>query len=233
MSRTQRLFDLLQLLRCHKYPVAATTLAEQLGVSVRTVYRDIATLQSQGAEIAGEAGLGYLLKPNFMLPPLMFSYEELQALRLGANWVSKQDDQQMTLAAQNALAKIAAILPDSLKLQMERETVRVGPSAEKAAVTVPLSQIRQSIRRGVVVDICYIDAQAQLTTRRIWPVLLGFMESCYMLVAWCETRQAFRHFRVDRLKQYHETDQRYPQSQQQLLRAWQATQGIPDNPIAY
>ncbi|UTM57090.1 HTH domain-containing protein [Photobacterium sp. CCB-ST2H9] len=116
MSRSQRLFDLLQHLRCHKYPVSAATLARELGVSVRTVYRDIATLQAQGAEIEGEAGLGYILKPGFTLPPLMFSVDELEALLMGAEWISSQANGEFSVAAQNAIAKISAVLPTELKL---------------------------------------------------------------------------------------------------------------------
>jgi predicted DNA-binding transcriptional regulator YafY len=228
MSRTQRLFDLLQLLRCHKYPVSAATLADKLSVSIRTVYRDIATLQSQGAEIEGEAGLGYILKPNFMLPPLMFNYEELEALVLGAEWIAKQDDQAMTQAARHAIAKISAILPDTLKWQLERETVRVGPRVEKAPLKIELAWVRNAIRQESIVEIGYIDNQGQFTMRRIWPVLLGFFEACYMLVAWCESRQDFRHFRLDRINTYHDTEQRYPRRQRELLQSWRETQGIAD-----
>ncbi|SHF44355.1 YafY family protein [Vibrio gazogenes] len=233
MSRTQRLFDLLQLLRCHKYPVAAATLADELNVSVRTIYRDIATLQSQGAEIEGTAGLGYLLKPNFMLPPLMFSYEELEALLLGAEWVTHQDDSAMTQAARHAIAKISAILPDTLKWQLERETFRVGPGLEKPPLLVDLALIRQAIRQESIIEIEYVDQQGNLTIRRLWPVLLGFFEACYMLVAWCENRQAFRHFRVDRIRTFHDTAQRYPRRQRDLVKAWQATQGVADKQTRY
>ncbi|RTG38821.1 helix-turn-helix transcriptional regulator, partial [Serratia marcescens] len=99
MSRAQRLLDLMQLLRNHRYPVAGHALAQTLGISMRTLYRDIATLQQQGAEIAGEAGVGYVLRPGFMLPPLMFSPAETEALVLGMRWVSRRGDSQLASAA--------------------------------------------------------------------------------------------------------------------------------------
>lgn len=114
MSRTQRLFELIQILRCHRYPVSEQQLAQDLNVSLRTVYRDIATLQAQGASIEGEPGLGYVLRPGFILPPLMFSEEEVEALVLGARWVARRTDKNLRHAATNVLAKISAVLPKDL-----------------------------------------------------------------------------------------------------------------------
>lgn len=111
MSRSERLLDLIQILRRHRRPVSGRTLAEEMGVSIRTLYRDIATLQGQGAPIEGEAGLGYVLKPGFMLPPLMFTDEEVEAIVLGSRWVAKQPDKRLAAAAADALSKIAAVLP--------------------------------------------------------------------------------------------------------------------------
>src|SRR6188768_1153433 len=106
MSRTERLFDLIQILRRHRYPVSGITLAQELGISLRTLYRDISSLQAQGAEIKGEPGMGYILQPGFMLPPLMFSEEEIEALVLGSRWVHQRADRALADAAANVLAKI-------------------------------------------------------------------------------------------------------------------------------
>src|SRR5438105_14160976 len=120
MSRTERLLELLQILRRHRAPVSGATLAADLDISIRTLYRDIATLQGQGAEIQGEPGLGYVLKPGFMLPPLMFSIDELEALVLGAGWVGRQtDDARLSRAAGNALSKIGAVLPPDLRREID------------------------------------------------------------------------------------------------------------------
>lgn len=126
MSRAQRLLDVIQLLRSHRRPVAACRLADELGVSLRTIYRDIETLKSQGAHIDGEAGIGYVLRPGFMLPPLMFSEEEIEALVLGGRWVAAQPDEPLGKAARNALAKIAAVLPDDLQRSLETSSLMVA-----------------------------------------------------------------------------------------------------------
>ncbi len=115
MSKSNRLFDLMQMLRRHNGPVPGTELAREAGVSLRTIYRDIGTLQAMGADIEGEPGFGYVLKPGFLLPPLMFSQDELHALALGAQWVGRQTDDGLAFAAQNAIAKIGAVLPTELR----------------------------------------------------------------------------------------------------------------------
>ncbi len=111
MSRSERLLQMMQLLRRYRVPVTGRMLADELGISLRTAYRDIALLQVQGADIEGEAGVGYLLRPGFMLPPLMFSEDELEALALGSRWVSKRADKRLSVAAHDAFAKILAVLP--------------------------------------------------------------------------------------------------------------------------
>ena len=147
MSRTERLLELLQVLRRHRAPVAGATLASDLNISLRTLYRDIATLQGQGAEIEGEPGLGYVLKPGFMLPPLMFSIDELEALILGAGWVGKQhDDQRLSKAAGNAMTKIAAVLPSDLRSEIEKGSLYVVPSRQ-IPVKVDPSLLRDALRK--------------------------------------------------------------------------------------
>jgi predicted DNA-binding transcriptional regulator YafY len=122
MSRSQRLLDLMQVLRRHRRPVIGAVLAEKVGVSLRTLYRDIESLKGLGAYIDGEAGVGYVLRPGFMLPPLMFTEEEIEALVLGSRWVSERADTPLGDAARNALAKIAAVLSPttSKKVSMPR-----------------------------------------------------------------------------------------------------------------
>src|SRR5262249_54467745 len=129
MPRAERLLDLVQILRRHRRPVSGCTLAGELGVSLRTLYRDIAALQGQGARIDGEAGVGFLLRPGFMLPPLMFSEEEIEALVLGSRWVGERGDARLAAAARNALAKIGAVLPDDLREGLDGIGLLVGPGA--------------------------------------------------------------------------------------------------------
>lgn len=227
MARSKRLLELLQLLRQHRYPVSAQVLATTLQISIRTVYRDIATLQQQGAEIEGEAGVGYLLKPGFMLPPLMFSQDELEALVLGQRWVGKHGDPRLAAAARDALAKIAAVLPDSLRDALDANALLVG-SAPSADTHLPdLALIRQAIRNQRKLRLSYQDGHGSSSERTVWPVALGYFDNCRVLAAWCELRQQFRHFRTDRMLDCILLDQRYPQRRQQLLLQWRREQQIP------
>lgn len=227
MSRAQRLLQLLQILRRHRRPVSGRRLAEELGVSLRTLYRDIATLQQQGADIAGEAGVGYVLRPGFALPPLMFDAEELEALTLGLRWVMRRTDPALAGAARDGLAKIAAVLPPAVRHQLDSVTLLVGPGEELPATARPwLPLLRKSIRDGAVLRLHYRDAAGQASERRVWPFALGYFEQVRILVAWCERRQALRHFRVDRIEDCQALAERYPLPRQQLLRQWRREQGI-------
>lgn len=222
MSRTERLFTLLQALRQHRFPVAGATLAEALGVSLRTLYRDIATLQAQGANIEGEPGLGYVLRPGFMLPPLMFSAEEIEALVLGSRWVAKRTDTPLANAAKHALAKISAVLPQELRHTLDSSSLIVGTPSLAASDAVDLSIIRQAIRGEYKLGIDYCDVQGNATQRTIWPLALGYFDHVRMLAGWCEARQAFRHFRTDRISALLVTKDRYPRRKQDLLNEWRA-----------
>lgn len=227
MSRAQRLLDLLQLLRRHHYPVAGAALAAELNISLRTLYRDIATLQAQGAGIEGEAGIGYILRPGFLLPPLMFSAEEIEALVLGSRWVAERADGQLAQAAHNALAKIGAVLPAELRHDLDNTTLLIGPGEPPPAQETDLALLRQAIRRERKLIIHYCDVKDQASERTLWPFALAYFDRVRVVVAWCELRQAFRHFRTDRILELTVSEQRYPQRRQALLKQWRAEQGIP------
>jgi predicted DNA-binding transcriptional regulator YafY len=220
MSRTERLLELLQVLRRHRRPVTGAALSAELGVSARTLYRDIATLRGQGARIEGEPGLGYVLRPGFTLPPLMFSIEEIEALVLGSRWVARRsDDRSLATAADDALAKIAAVLPDDLRREVDAATLLVGQERPHID-TVDAGQMREAIRREHKVRIGYRDAEGRATSRTIWPFAIGFFEHARVVVAWCETRRGFRHFRLDRVGRLELTGARYPRGRADLLAAW-------------
>ena len=224
MSRAERLLDLLQTLRRHRLPVSGHRLASELGISLRTLYRDIATLQAQGAEIDGEPGMGYVLKPGFMLPPLMFSTEEIEALVLGTRWVAQRSDARLGLAARNALAKIGAVLPPEVRDELDAIPLLIGPSAVCVVDRVDLSQIRQAIRAEQKVDITYRDDKGADSVRTIWPFALGFFDSVRIVMAWCELRQDYRHFRTDRIAAL-SAGPRYPRRRHALLKEWRAQSG--------
>lgn len=226
MSRAQRLLDLIQILRRHRHPVSGHVLAQELGVSIRTLYRDIATLQAQGADIQGAPGFGYMLKPGYLMPPMMFSEEEIEALVLGARWVTARTDDELKNAARNALAKIAAVLPADLRHELETNSLLVYNTRERHLGTADFPAMREAIRQGMKIDIDYADVNGQPTTRRIWPFALAYFEETRVLAAWCELRSAFRHFRTDRLSTMTVTDIRIPRRRDRLLAEWRRTHKV-------
>ena len=220
MSRTARLLDLLQILRRHRAPVAGASLAAELDISIRTLYRDIATLQGQGAEIEGEPGLGYVLRPGFMLPPLMFSIDELEALILGAQWVGRQsDDIRLSKAAGSALNKIGAVLPDDLRREIDAGTLYVTERRNKP-VQIDPSLLRDAIRKEIKLRIGYRDDSGAETERVIWPFVIGFFEQHKVVGAWCELRNDYRHFRIDRIAEVAATGERAPRRRHAMLKEW-------------
>lgn len=227
MSRAERLLDLLQRLRSHRFPVSGATLATELRISLRTVYRDIAALQAQGARIDGEPGVGYVLRPGFLLPPLMFSDDEIEALVLGSRWVADRADPRLGEAARGALAKIAAVLPAELRHDLDTSALLVGPGAPLAAGDAALPAIRRAIRQERTLEIAYRDLRERSTTRTVWPFALAFFDRVRMVVAWCELRQGYRHFRTDRITALAATDTRYPRRRQALMKEWRALERIP------
>lgn len=227
MSRAERLLDLMQILRRHRQPVSGNALATELGVSLRTLYRDIATLQGQGAGIEGEPGVGYILRPGFLLPPLMFTEEEVEALALGSRWVVDRGDSRLAGAARNALAKIAAVLPPDRREGMDASTLLVGPGEPIAAGDAELAAIRHAIRSEHKLELLYRDGHGSDSRRVVWPFALGFFDRVRVVVAWCELRQSFRHFRTDRIVALTATDTRYPRRRHAMLKEWRAAEGIP------
>jgi predicted DNA-binding transcriptional regulator YafY len=225
MSRSERLLALLQALRRHRRPVSGKALAAELEISIRTLYRDIGSLQAQGALIEGAPGLGYVLRPGFM-PPLMFAEDEIEALVLGSRWVADRADPALALAARNALAKIKAVLPAELSDLLESSSMLVGPGGP-AADGVDLAAIRRAIRAERKLDITYRDGSGAVSRRTVWPFALGFFDRVRVVAAWCELRQGFRHFRTDRITAVGGIEARYPRRRQMLLKQWREAEGIP------
>ena len=225
MGRTERLLTLLDALRRHRRPVTAAALAAELSVSVRTIYRDVQTLIGLGAPIDGEAGLGYLLRGGFFLPPLMFDEDELEALVLGARLVARQGDRSLAVSAANALAKIAAAAPKDLRDTIAGTGFFVAPT--EAAGAPALKPLREAIRREHKVKITYADEKGAASERVVWPIALAFFEGKQMLAAWCELRVAFRHFRPDRIGAIAVLGERYPKRRAVLVEEWRARQGVP------
>lgn len=219
-SRAARLLQLLDTLRRRRTPVTGDALADDLGVSLRTLYRDIATLREQGAAIEGDPGVGYVMKPGFLLPPLMFSADELEALLLGARWVSLQPDPELAQAAQSALARVASTLPTDTRLALETSGLMVPRQPKSTPPEAWLPALRRAIRAERKVALDYRDAAGQTTRRVIWPFAMAFFEQARLIVAWCELRQDFRHFRADRVVALADASESMPERRHVLIRRW-------------
>lgn len=221
MSRAARLLDLLQALRNRSTPVSGQDLARELGISIRTLYRDIATLQGQGADIQGEPGLGYVLRPGFTLPPLMFSADEIEALVLGSRWVAaRSSDSRLSSSARQALSKITSVLPADLRDRVEATNLLVPQRAN--ADSIDAAEIRLAIRDEHKIMIGYRSLDNVVSNRTIWPFLIGFFEEARIVAGWCELRQDYRHFRVDRIETVERLAERYPRRRAAMLREWRA-----------
>ncbi|KPG75288.1 YafY family protein [Pseudomonas synxantha] len=228
MARSHRLFELMQVLRRHRRTVSGQTLALELGVSLRTIRRDVVTLQGMGADIEGEPGLGYILKPGFLLPPLAFTEEEIQALVVGAQWVSRQTDDKFAFAVKNALAKIDAVLPADMRHTFDDETFYVGAHAH-LPTSIDLSEIRFALREQrkllMTLSIPHAPADKQI----VWPIMLGFIDAKRFLSAWCEADNRFRVIAMDDIAKLEVLAERYSRTRRQLIKEWRAHEVLPCN----
>ncbi len=222
--RAQRLLRLVEILRRARVPVTANAIAGELEVTTRTVYRDVAALVSHGTPIRGEAGVGYVLSSGYDVPPLMFDVEELEALMLGARMVVARADAGTARAAENAVAKIVAVVPKASRGWLLNAPLYAPNFAPRREDKVDLSPLREALRGGHKIRIDYHDTKGQPSTRVLWPLSLAFFEAGRGLVAWCELRRDFRHFRTDRIAALEVLEERYPTPRQQLLARWKQQQ---------
>jgi predicted DNA-binding transcriptional regulator YafY len=199
MRRADRLFEIVQLLRGQRLRTAQA-IADRLEVSVRTIYRDIEALIATGVPIEGERGIGYVIRSHFVLPPLQFSTEELQALVLGARFVRAWGDSALIQAAEEALVKIDAVLPAEIRGQIWRQDLTAHANAMTQAHRRTLADLRQALNRQLKVDLIYYDAKGDATARSIRPLSLDAWGHAWTLTAWCELRADFRVFRLDRIE---------------------------------
>jgi predicted DNA-binding transcriptional regulator YafY len=218
MRRTDRLFDLIQILRDGRLHTAAD-MAARLEVSTRTLWRDMATLIASGLPVEGERGVGYLLREPITLPPLTLTPDEVQALTLGLQLVSRGADPSLTRAAGTLQAKIATILPARM-LDGVAETTWVFPGDRALAAAPHLPALRRAIRLHERVRISYIDRLGNPSDRPLRPLVLEFWGRVWTLAAWCESRSEFRSFRVDRIGRLTLTGQTFPDDPGTTLADW-------------
>ena len=220
MRRADRLFQIIQILRRHTRPVTAGRLAEELEVSKRSVYRDMADLIGQRVPIRGEAGLGYVLDRDFDMPPLMLTPDEIEAAVLGAQWVAERGDPVLAGAARDLIAKIGAAVPERLRPFIAEPTIGAPPGNERTLDGLDIAKARLWIRGGRKIRIRYRNQEAQDSERTIWPVIIGYAETVRLLAAWCELRQDFRHFRTDRILAAEFLDERHGCRLSELRGRW-------------
>lgn len=221
MRRTDRLFEIIQTLRDGRL-YTARAMAEQLEVSVRTIWRDMATLIASGLPVEGERGVGYILREPITLPPLTLTPDEVLALTLGLALVSAGADPSLTSAAASLRAKIEAVIPARL-LPGAEDGHWVYPGTEALAAARHLPALRRAIRLRERLILTYRDADGQASTRPIRPLILEFWGRVWTLATWCETRTAFRSFRVDRIDGITGTGETFPDEAARSLAAYRAS----------
>lgn len=209
MRRADRLFRIVEYLKARRQAVTADTLAAELEVSVRTIYRDIADLSNSNVPIIGEAGVGYVLDRDYTVRPLIFDVEELDALALGARMVVSWGDRDIARSARRAIDKIAAVLPDALRNEILQTALFSPPSRAKLPIKIDFSALRRAIRTRHKVDIGYEALDGNKSNRLVRPLCLAFFGPVWLFTGWCETRQDFRNFRLDRITRLNVSDERF------------------------
>lgn len=208
MRRAERLFQLIHLLGRRKF-ATATELAERLEVSPRTVYRDVSHLISSGVPVVGEAGVGYRLAPDYRLPPLMFTRNEIEALVIGLRMIETWGDDELGHGARSVLDKVSAATPQPRASHIDRTALFSLTFGPKGQTSRHLTVVRHAINQTRKLDVTYADARSENSVRRIRPLGLHFWGQAWTVAAWCELRAGFRNFRVDRLVQVTTTDETF------------------------
>jgi predicted DNA-binding transcriptional regulator YafY len=221
MRRADRLFDVIQVLRSARKPVTAAALAEELEVTVRTIYRDVATLQARRVPIEGAPGVGYVLRKGFDLPPLMFTIDEIEAIAVGARMVRRLRDKELQQAAGRVLEKVTVVLPESLRGHVSDAPVYVS-AGDAAEPSVDMAQVRAAIRDRRKMRIAYVDEKGHRTRRTIWPLAMAYYVDASVLGAWCELRRDLRNFRVERITRSRALAARFQDHNSRLLARWLA-----------
>jgi predicted DNA-binding transcriptional regulator YafY len=208
-------------------------MAEEVEVSLRTLYRDIADLVTDGVPIRGEAGIGYVLGEGYDVPPLMFNADELEAIMLGLRWVERRGDSDLSRAAQDTSAKIGAVLPQALKPFLFDSGLLAPPVYFKTVDSVDVSALRQAVREQRKVELLYRDENGKDSERVIWPIGIAYFDAQRLVIAWCELRHDFRSFRTDRMVKATVSKDKYVERRKALLKRWSEARARDGSTIAY
>jgi predicted DNA-binding transcriptional regulator YafY len=208
MRRADRLFEIIQLLR-RKGSIRARDLSQALEVSERTIYRDVQDLIATGVPIEGEAGVGYVLRAGFDLPPLMFKEQEIEALVLGARIVESWADAELAAAASDVIAKVEAVIPDRLRAYMANTALLAPHHHYMEPIAFDLAALRNALRGQLKVRFLYTDIAGKPSARTVRPLSLAYFGPVWLLAAWCELRNDFRTFRLDRIASFEVLGERF------------------------
>ena len=223
MSRSDRLLRLLQALRTLPAPATAARLAQDTGVSERTLYRDIDSLRAAGAVIDGAPGYGYTLTEDPALPPQSFNRLEIEALVMGLSEVTQRGDAALNAAAEAALSKIIATLPERQQRQAAHAVVKVYRYSRPPMADIDLTLLRHASWEEEALDITYVDGDGAETQRRIYPLAIVYAECSIVLLAWCCLRRDYRQFIVDRIGKATATGESFRPRRAAMLRDYIAT----------
>ena len=219
MRRADRLFLIIHALQGRRTALPARRLADTLAVSLRTVYRDVADLQTSGVPIEGEAGVGYLLRKGSDIPPLMFTAEELEALVVGMRFVRAFSGDKLAASAQAALLKIEAVLPAELRDRAGRSRI-FAPARRYAAKSGLIDRLHEAIAKREVLALDYRDESGRASSREVEPLCLAFWGGVWTLGAWCRLREGFRNFRPDRIDELQGTGEIFVETPQRGFDAY-------------
>jgi predicted DNA-binding transcriptional regulator YafY len=225
MRRADRLFLVIHALRGRRTALPARRLAETLGVSLRTVYRDVADLQVSGVPIEGEAGIGYVLRKGSDIPPLMFNADELEALVVGTRFVSAFGGQRLTRNAAAALLKIEAVLPPELRARTQRSRIFAPTRTDRIEATGVIDRLHEAVIAHRVLRLDYRDKSERASAREVEPLCLAFWGGAWTLGAWCRLRQDFRNFRPDRIASFDPTAEIFTETAERGFSAYMRAMG--------
>ncbi|PDT05382.1 transcriptional regulator [Rhizobium chutanense] len=228
MRKASRLFEIIQILRLARKPMTAAHMAETLEVTVRSIYRDISALQAMRVPIEGGRGIGYIMRPGFDLPPLMFSIEEMEAIVLSLALLDRTADEELKQAARRVNRKISAAVPAPLRQAMDSKALYAwGSSAQPAGLDLAI--VRRAIRDECKLKLGYRDELGRATERTVRPIALIYYSQTANIVAWCELRQAIRNFRSDRVEHCEEAADFFKGEGDSLRELW--TSGWTEAPV--
>ncbi|MEX3006835.1 helix-turn-helix transcriptional regulator [Hoeflea sp. TYP-13] len=221
MRRTERLFQIIQILRSNRSPITGRELADELEISISTLYRDMAELHAQRIPITGEAGVGYVLDDGYDMPPLMLTADELEAAALGAAWVASEADPSLARAARDLVSKLSEAIPKELRPIVLDASSKAIQTRSTVAERFDGALLRHAIRERYRLQLTYADRDRSVTDRIVWPLLIAYLDRTRYLIGWCETRQDYRHFKTDRVRELKVLGEKYPGRRAALIKGWE------------